>query len=238
MILYKLINGSMAKSIERIKSRNLRKNGFSIKEIAKKTNVSKSTVSRWCNDIELTKEQIQKLDKNQTLGAYRGRLIGARIQLEKRLKIISDFKKLGKKEIGNLSYRDFLIAGLSLYLGEGDKKRNQIQFTNSDPKIIKFMIKWFKLIMGVSQDRFTLNVLINELHKNRAKNILSFWSDVTGVSDNQFNKTVFIKSKSKKIYENSDRYFGTLAIRVKKSSQIQYKILGLMDGLLRSGYKS
>lgn len=227
----------MAKSIERLKARDLRKSGFSIKEIAKKTNVSKSTVSRWCNDIELTKEQIQKLDENQILGAYRGRLIGARIQLEKRLKIISDFKKLGKKEIGNLSNRDLLIAGLSLYLGEGDKKRNQVQFTNSDPEIIKFMIKWFKFIMEVSQNRFTLNILINKLHKNRAENILSFWSDITGMPSYQFNKTIFIKSKSKKIYENSDKYFGTLAIRVKKSSKIQYKILGLMDSLLKANTK-
>ena len=224
----------MAKSVERLKSRDLRKNGLSIKEIAKKINVSKSTVSRWCSDIELTKEQIQKLDENQILGAYRGRLIGARIQLEKRLKIINDFKKLGKKEIGSLSGRDLLIAGLSLYLGEGSKKRNQIQFTNSDPEIIKFMIKWFKLIIGISQDRFALNVFINELHKNRAENIMSFWSNVIGMPSDQFNKTVFIKSKSKKVYENSDKYFGTLAIRVKKSSRIQYKILGLMDSLLKA----
>jgi transcriptional regulator with XRE-family HTH domain len=43
----------MAKSLQRIEARKLRKEkGLSIKEIAEKVRVGKSTVSLWCRDIE------------------------------------------------------------------------------------------------------------------------------------------------------------------------------------------
>lgn len=50
----------MAKSKEKNKALILRQNGESIKDIAKRLKISKSTVSLWCRDIKLTSEQIKK----------------------------------------------------------------------------------------------------------------------------------------------------------------------------------
>ena len=53
----------MAKSKQMLQARQLRKEGESIKVIAKKLSVSVSSVSVWCRDIELSKEQIESLKK-------------------------------------------------------------------------------------------------------------------------------------------------------------------------------
>ena len=53
----------MAKFKEKILARKLRKQGKSIKNIAKIINVSKSSVSRWCNDILLSGLQKENLSK-------------------------------------------------------------------------------------------------------------------------------------------------------------------------------
>ena len=50
----------MARFKEKNKALLLRKKGESINDIAKKIKVSKSIVSRWCRDIKLTSEQIEK----------------------------------------------------------------------------------------------------------------------------------------------------------------------------------
>lgn len=51
----------MAKFKEMVQVRELRRNGESIGVIARKLDVSKSTVSYWCSDIGLSEEQIRKL---------------------------------------------------------------------------------------------------------------------------------------------------------------------------------
>lgn len=55
----------MAKFKEKIKARELRHRGESIKDIARKLKVSKGSVSRWCRDIELTPQANCKItEKN------------------------------------------------------------------------------------------------------------------------------------------------------------------------------
>ena len=64
----------MAKPLQRRQARILRKHGFGVKTIAHKINVSSSTVSQWCKDIELTPDQIATLEKRQRDPYYGRRL--------------------------------------------------------------------------------------------------------------------------------------------------------------------
>ena len=42
---------------------------------------------------------------------------------------------------------------------------------------------------------------------------------------------VFLKMKAQKVYENYDNYYGVLALGVRNSALLKYRILGLMDAL-------
>ena len=78
----------MAKSLVKIQARQLRRKGQSIKDIAKRLEVSQSTTSIWCRDIKLSERQTNKLLKSKEKKITAGRLRGAFIQKMKRINAI------------------------------------------------------------------------------------------------------------------------------------------------------
>lgn len=222
----------MAKFVEKLKARQLRRGGESIKVIAKKLKVAPATVSVWCRDILLTREQIRRLEQRRTMAGYAGRLKGAQMQKNRRISLIEKFRKQGYRDLGKLSHRDFFLTGLGIYAGEGYKYKNVAGLTNSDPYIIKFMLRWFKEICQVTNDRFFCQIGINESHLYRVREVEWFWSKLIGIDLKQFWKTSLKKVKSKKVYEHPEEHFGTLAIRIRKSTALEYQILGWLNALL------
>lgn len=92
-------------------------------------------------------------------------------------------------------------------------------------------MRWFRKALDVSDERFAMYVTINYIHKERLDEVNKYWSNVTGVSIEQFRKPVLIRVKSKKIYENHFQHHGTLCIRIARSSELFYKIMGLIKAL-------
>jgi hypothetical protein len=226
----------MAKSKEKNKARELRLQGRSIREIAKKLKVSKGSASIWCRDIELTSQQIEKLQKRMLVGSYKGRLKGARTQLQRRLKKIALLQKEGARLLGSLSRRDLFLIGTGLYWGEGSKQR-RARITNSDPEVIKFAINWFRSIWKIPKDYFTLQVLINKVHRRRVSEVEKYWSYITGIPKSQFTKTTLIKAKNRKFYKNFKTHYGTLIISIRRGGDLQYKIMGLISNIIKKGRK-
>ncbi|MBM4177295.1 helix-turn-helix domain-containing protein [Candidatus Gribaldobacteria bacterium] len=225
----------MAKIKEKFEAISLRKRGRSIKEISSVLQVSKSIVSNWCRDVALTQKQIENLVEKRKRGGMRGVLIAAEKKRFIRLKEEEFFRQKGIKDVGKLNKRDLFIAGVAMYWAEGYTYSSgcQFGFTNSDPVIIKLILKWLKNICGISKDRIALAVRMNQEHKERILEIESYWSKITGLPINQFNKTIFIKSKFKKIFPDDQKknYFGTLRITIKNGTQLRRKIAGWIEGL-------
>ncbi len=221
----------MARSLLQLKARELRKQGVSVKQIAKELQIARSSASVWVRDIILSVEQLEKLRKSSLEGAERGRLKGALLQKERWKKKLDEEKKLGKQRIGKLTERDILIAGLALYWGEGNKKQRRIQFCNSDPYMIQFALNWLKVCFSISSDDIRCRVGINEIHRERDVIVKQYWSDITGISLKQFTQTSFKKVTNTKVYDNFNNHFGTLAIEVKQPSRFYGKIIGLIEGL-------
>ncbi len=221
----------MAKTKEKNKALQLRRKGKSIKDIARHLKIAKSTVSLWCRDIRLAPKQIQKLHEKMVKGGYKGRMKGARLQYERRLKRIKEWNKIGVERIGKLSNRDLLIAGLALYWGEGSRKTRRVSLSNSDPKIIQFIIKFLKRVFDIDKSRLTAYIGINRIHKNRVQEVKNYWSKTTGIPKEQFTKTTLIKSKNKKKYNNFSVHYGTVTIKVRKSADLYYCIMGLIERL-------
>ncbi|EKD23742.1 MAG: hypothetical protein ACD_81C00188G0017 [uncultured bacterium] len=216
----------MAKFDKKIEARRLRKDGWSIGNIAIYLKVSKSSVSIWCRDIEMTNEQKEKFIADGHLG----RLLGAETNRRKKQQCIEQCKIDALKTIGKLSRRDRLIAGIALYWGEGSKK-SKMSFVNSEPVLVLFMLNWFCEIMDVKKEEFMPRIFINEMHRPRADKVLEFWADYLGLKKEQFGKIVFLKMKAQKVYENHDNYYGVLALGARNSALLKYRILGLIDAL-------
>ncbi len=187
MVIYAMI--VLMKLNEKLKAVKLRKRGLSYKEIRKEMNVSKASLSLWLRDIELTPKQKTRLFKKQEMFLY----AGAKSQQRKRIERIKKITKQAKKEMGNFLKNPLFLPGIMLYWAEGSKSTESIKFTNSDPLMIKFMMKWFREICGVPEEKFRIALHIHELLSR--KNAEKYWSNLTGIPLKQFQKT-FIKPTS------------------------------------------
>jgi hypothetical protein len=211
------------------KSQKLRKKGFSYNEINNQLHVSKSTLSNWCKDIALTKEQAFRLFNNKLKGSAKGRIIGAKRQQEEKIKKINNLLIQGKKEVGKLNKKSRFMVGIALYVAEGTKSEKSPGFANSDPKIIKFMRSWFKEFCKIPDEKFRGAIWI---HDNlNVKNAEKYWSNLTKIPLNQFHKTYISENKinSKKIRKNLHE-FGVFSIRF-SDVQVIRRINGWISGV-------
>lgn len=206
-------------------SRTLRKQGYSLNEIVKELNVSKSTLSLWCRDIVLSKSQIILLEKRAQVKNYAGALKGAHTNHLKSQFIIKKEKENAYKFLGEISHREICLIGTALYWAEGNKTGKTFGIVNSDPMVILICMKWLSIEFDMTIDNYLPRMFINEDHKNREMEIKKYWSNITKIPVSQFRNTIFIKSKHKKIFQNPASYIGVMHLRVKKSSQMLYRTL-------------
>lgn len=219
----------MAKFELRNQARGLRRQGVSVKTIAEILRVSKGSVSVWVRDIILTVEQLELLRKSSIKGAELGRLRSALLQKQRWKDKMEKEKQEGRSFLGILSDREILLVGVALYWGEGSKKKREIQFCNSDPVLIRFLLLWLYRCFSVNRNELKCCVGINEIHREREDKVKQYWSLVTEIPLEQFRKTSFKKTLNKKVYDNFEDHYGTLSVSVKNPSRFYAKILGLID---------
>lgn len=117
--------------------------------------------------------------------------LGALANKIKREKEVEEIKKIAREEICNLSQEAFVVAGAMLYWAEG-VKTNGTAVVNSDPRIIKFMIRWWSTMFNIKPDRIKAHLHIH--YGNDDKKIKKFWAKLTGIPLENFGKS-FIKPK-------------------------------------------
>lgn len=182
----------MVRVLDRQKAVRLRKSGKSFTHIRKKLNVAKGTLSYWISGIKLTSKQLDKIQKE-------GRALQVeryiKTRKEQRKKIFDAYCDIEKNKLLPLTKRDYLIAGLFLYLGEGSKSSWwETGVSNSNPTIIRFVIFWLTNILRVPKNKIRIYV---HLYKNmdvRAE--LDFWSKTTKIPLSQFRKPYIKKTSS------------------------------------------
>jgi hypothetical protein len=224
----------MEKTDKKSQAIALRKRAFSIRDIANKLDVSKSSVSLWCRNVVLSQKQLKKIKDNFIIKSAPGRLVGAMMNKNKKIDAMSKHRDDGIKTVGKLSDREILLVGTALYWAEGAKTMSRFLFVNSNPDMILVMMRFLQKVLKVPKNEITVGVQINSIHRYRIDKVLLFWSKLLDLPNSQFNKPYYVNVKAKKTYENMDNYYGTVRLRVKRSSGLQYKILGLMDGIIQN----
>lgn len=203
--------------------RNLRKKGYSVTRISKDLKVAKSNVSLWVRDIVLTKEQYELLSH----GSHTQEIIENR----RKTRLLNEFTKrrveidLASKEIQNLSLENLKLIGIALYWAEGAKSKRNVVFTNSDPSMIKVMLRFFKEVCGVEEDKFRANIHTHS--PNNVKLAEKYWSEISGIPLKNFYKTYSKKSASTKNIRKTLPY-GTLDIYV-NDVKVFLRIMGWIE---------
>jgi transposase-like protein len=195
------------KYIEKQKAIELRKNGESIKKIAKILGVAKASVSVWVRKVPVSLKQKEKLSLNGQATEVVEKRRNSRIKNEEdKRQIVIDG---AGRDIKSISKSELKIIGSIFYWAEGGKRRGMARVANSDPIMIKLMMRFFREVCEVKEAKFRCHIHTHS-HLNVSK-CLSYWSEVTGIPISQFYKTYSkpsIASKGKK----DSLPFGTLDV--------------------------
>ncbi len=203
----------------------LRKQGLSYNEILQKIPVAKSSVSLWCQDIELTPEQKDRLIKKKRENLQRLSKLGP-LRALKRQKEIRKIKKVARKEIRSLTPDELKVAGAALYWGEGNKK--SLAISNSDPNLINFIMRWFREICQVPNKKIRACLYLHT-GQNEEK-MKKYWSRITNIPLIQFNKTIFKQEGSASRKYSQSQYKGTIKIQV-FDEDLKHRILAWIEQL-------
>lgn len=226
----------MAKYRLRLKARELRTQGISVGQIAKDLRVSKSSVSWWVRDIPLSEIQIARLKVSEIEGREHGLFKTMQIKRERRVRYLEEFDRAGIDKLSSITKNEFFILGLGLYWAEGGKspRNRRLEFCNSDPGMIKFLLTWLTLCFNVQRESIRCVVGINQIHFFREELVKKYWSENTGIPLEQFRKTSFKKVTNTKVYTNLNEHYGTLTVLVAKSTSLYFEIMGLIKGLVQA----
>ncbi len=212
------------KIVEKERARHLRKKGYSFKQIVKEIGCAKSSVSLWVQDIVLTKAQKKGLSE-------RGRSVES-IERRRTSRLANEYKKRraiideAKKDFNNISLEELKLIGIMLYWGEGGKTGNwSVRLANSDPAVIQVMMRFFREVCNVSDDKFRA-----QIHTFAYADVLKtekYWSKISGISRKQFYKT-YIKPSIASLQKRKTLPFGTLDIYV-HSTKLFLTIMGWIE---------
>lgn len=222
--------GYYGKIEEKELAKSLRKKGYSYGKIQLVTGLSKDTISRCCRDIKLTKRQVEQLNINRKQGQNLGSIRGAKSNQLKRINSEKAFLDEGIKQIGVVSRRDRFIFGISMYQAEGSKTNHAVEFTNSDPATIKFMVKWLDEFCEIKPADIKCSLWLHDnLNETEA---INYWTKYLKISKSQFGKTYIAKNKvnSAKVRKNIHS-FGIIKIRFYDTFKLRL-ILGWIKGVL------
>lgn len=171
------------KNEEHLQAQSMRQNGLSIKDIAQELGVSKSTVSVWVRDIELSLNQIEALKKKNP--AYNGDHSGPKARKAKAREQRLLYRNVGAEFAKR---REFLHAfGCALYWAEGTKHRTRCQFVNSDPAMLSTFLTFIRAYFPNEK----INVHVN-CYTNNGKTVAEiedYWSITLNIPRSQFWKT-------------------------------------------------
>ncbi|MDP2926633.1 MAG: hypothetical protein Q8N65_00620 [bacterium] len=214
---------------------SLRRRGKTYGEIIDIIKAPKSTVCSWLKNIEISpslKEEILERSREKwrkSITAYNEVYAGIRSQ--KATEIREKYAQEASKEIKNLSPKDLKLIGIALYWAEGTKRnRNQLRFANSDPMAIKVIMKFFRNICKIPDEK--IKAKIHTYPDMDYQKALDFWSETTNLpKTNFYPPQIQISKASKGKRARNTLPYGTLHITA-GNTELASKMKGWIQGII------
>lgn len=210
--------GYRGKVEERARARELRAEAWTLQEIADELGVAKSSVSVWVRDVEFVAKPRKRV------AAQRSFVHPAR---QAKLEQIARLNREGRERVGTLAEREFLMAGIALYAGDGSKQDGRVSFANSNPAIVGFYCRWLRTFFDVDETRLRVRLYLHEGLDLEAA--VEHWSSVTSIPPEQFSKPY--RARPDASIRHNKHEFGCAHVVYSCSRTIR-AIMGLIAALL------
>lgn len=170
-------------------ARELKKNGAKTREIVKELGITRDTLLRWCFDIPSNNPNHLRHSK-----------------------IKEEFKNRGTRNTEKLivNKETAKIFASLIYWCEGARYTNCncVDFANSDVNLIKTFLKLFRIGFNPKEEKLRIHLQLHTTHDK--KEVISFWSNLLNIPENQFQKPTITKPMAK--MKRRD-YKGTCTVR-------------------------
>jgi hypothetical protein len=200
----------------------LRRKGYSLKELSEQFHIAKATASLWSTNIPLNK----KAKKRILAVKRRGQLAGAQSRRARTKAIEKIYFDEAFLEIQSAPDYNKIICAM-IYWCEGRKKADGMAFTNSDPKLVKTFLKLLRGSFVLDEKRFHPCIHLHSYHLPKTQ--LDFWSKVTDINKQQFIKPYRKANSGKRIREG---YQGCIDVRY-SSSDLARRLLATAKAFLQ-----
>ena len=208
---------------------------LSYTEIRKRLGVPKSTLSYWLSEFPLSEERILEL-RRQGWKKAEAKIERFRTTMRRKRKLKDrEIYNKYQKNFTKLSKDTFFIAGLMLYLGEGNKRNYYtIAISNTDSRIIKFFVQWLNEFLEIPKEKMKVELhLYENMDIEKEK---KFWGDILRFKEYQFYKPAIRKlQKNSFSYKESYRH-GTCALSVtdgEKKRELMMAIQAFLDRYMK-----
>lgn len=215
----------------RARARDLRLQGWTYDQIQLELGCSKSSISLWVRD--LPKPERKRTPEEAAAISRRG----WEATLQRREEERQHTKQISQRSVGDLSDRELFLAGVVLYWAEGAKdktysnqRRENLQFINSDPNVIRFYMRWLESL-GVERERMRFRVSIHESADVTAAE--AFWAELVGIDASALQRTTLKKHNPRTNRKNTaEAYRGCLVIYVSRSTDLYRRMEGAWYGIV------
>lgn len=175
---------------------HLRKRGFTLAEIAKICEISKSTASIWFKNKDFS-ERVTILNKRRAGQENAKRLsLVAKARATERRQRYKDAAHSAQVEFGNYQQDPLFMAGLTAYIAAGDHKDSRvIRLSHSSEDVHRLFITFVIKYLGVSKDKIHLWLLL--YGASSEEHVMKKWSKKTTIPYSQFYKNQYVNKTTK-----------------------------------------
>ena len=184
----------------------MRKKGHTVNEITKHLKVSKSSVSGWVRNVQLSKAGEKALLKKITFG----QLAGAKSKREHTHRLEQQHFDNSYQAIASLQQTHAHIRLLCalIYWCEGAKSKDRVDFTNADPNLVQLFLMYLRSGFTLEEQKFRVCLHLHTYHD--VPDQIAYWSRITNIPKKLFNKPY---QKTHTSIQIRDGYQGCASIR-------------------------
>jgi len=201
---------------EKEKAIQLRKKGYSYKDILKEVPVAKSSLSLWLKDVHLTDSEKKYLKSRRDKNITRGRIKAASVLRGNRLERESLLQEEARREFKSYVGDSLFQVGVALYWAEGAKRNSYFSFSNSDTNMTNLMLLWIEKYLNISRDDINACLYIHKPYAH--ERCEEHWSRETNIPLNNFRKTIY--KPTSRLVKKRPNYKGVLRISVTRKAPL------------------
>ncbi len=174
-----------------------RKRGFTYSEIAKICAVSPSTLSAWFKHESFSKDVAAENTRKAVVANTKRLALVNKARNAERKTRYAEAVKTAETEFKHYKKDPLFMAGLMLYIGEGDNQHPRlIRIANAKPDVHRIFIRFCYTYLGVTREQIHFWLLLYPDHQEIQA--MKHWCKKVGLSPAQFYKNQVIQGRSTK----------------------------------------